>query len=206
MENTAAMAISAAQVKALRDRTGASMMDCKRALEESDGDVDKAIDYLRKRGAAAAEKRADRATNQGVIEAYIHTGGRLGAMVEVNCETDFVAKTAEFRALARDIAMQVAAMDPKVISRDQLDPKVVEKELEIYRTQARNEGKPEQVLERIATGRLEKYYQEVVLIEQSFIKDAGKTIKDLLDEAIGKIGEKITIRRFERFHLGEDGT
>lgn len=206
MENTEAMAISAAQVKALRDRTGASMMDCKRALEESDGDVDKAIDYLRKRGAATAEKRADRATNQGVIESYIHTGGRLGAMVEVNCETDFVAKTAEFRALARDIAMQVAAMDPKVISRDQLDPKVVEKELEIYRTQARNEGKPEQVLERIATGRLEKYYQEVVLLEQSFIKDVGKTIKDLLNEAIGKIGEKITIRRFERFHLGEDST
>ncbi|MFQ5799030.1 MAG: translation elongation factor Ts [Bacteroidota bacterium] len=198
------MAISAAQVKVLRDRTGVSMMDCKKALEESGGDIDKAIEYLRKKGAATVEKRADRVANQGVIEAYIHAGGRLGAMVEVNCETDFVAKTPEFRALARDVAMQVAAMNPMAIYRDQLDPKLVDKELEIYRTQARNEGKPEQVMDRIANGRLEKYYQDVVLLEQSFIKDAGKTIKDLLNEAAGKMGEKIVIRRYHRFHLGED--
>lgn len=204
MEKTARMAISAAQVKVLRDRTGASMMDCKRALEESGGDVEKAIEYLRKKGAATAEKRADRVANQGAVEAYIHAGGRLGAMVEVNCETDFVAKTEDFRTLARDIAMQIAAMNPAVISRDQLDPKVVEKELDIYRTQARNEGKPAQVVDRIADDRLEKYYQEVVLLEQSFIKDAGKTIKDLLNEATGKMGEKVTVRRFYRFHLGDD--
>ncbi len=197
------MAVSAAQVKVLRDRTGASMMDCKRALEESGGDIDKAIEYIRKKGAATAEKRASRETGQGVIEAYVHTGGRLGAMVEVNCETDFVAKTSEFRALARDVAMQVAAMNPMVVSREELDPKVVEKEREIYITQARNEGRPEKVLDRIADGRLEKYYQEVVLLDQSFIKDAGKTIKDLLNESMGKMGEKITIRRFRRFYLGE---
>ena len=182
------------------------MMDCKRALEESDGNIDKAIEYLRKKGAATIEKRADRATNQGVIEAYIHTGGRLGAIVEINCETDFVARTPDFRTLARDVAMQVAAMSPMVISREQLDPKLVEKEREIYRTQARNEKKPEQVLDRITEGRLEKYYQEVVLLEQSFIKDAGKTINDLLSEAMGKMGEKVTIRRFRRLYLGEDNS
>jgi len=204
MENATTMAISAAQVKVLRDRTGVSMMDCKKALEKSSGDIDKAIEYLRKKGAATVEKRADRVANQGLIEAYIHAGGRLGAIVEVNCETDFVAKTPEFRALARDVAMQVAAMNPMVISREQLDQKLVEKELEIYRTQARNEGKPEQVMDRIANGRLEKYYQDVVLLEQSFIKDAGKTIKDLLNEAAGKMGEKIVICRYHRFHLGED--
>ena len=190
-------------VKDLRERTGAGMMDCKRALEESQGDMEKAIEYLRKKGAAAAAKRADKATNQGVIESYVHTGGRLGAIVEVNCETDFVAKTEDFHALARDIAMQVAAMNPMVVSREQLDNAVLEKELEIYRTQARNEGKPEQVVEQIAQGRLEKFYQEVCLLEQSFIKDAGKTVRDLLHEVTGKVGEHVTIRRFARYHLGE---
>ncbi len=200
------MAISAAQVKVLRDRTGARMMECKRALEASDGDIEKAIEYMRKKGAATAEKRADRATNQGLVEAYIHAGGRLGAIVEVSCETDFVAKTDDFRTIARDVAMQIAAMSPMVITREQVDSKLVEKELEIYRTQSKNEGKPDHIVDRIANGRLEKYFQEVVLLEQSFIKDPGKTIKDVLNDAIAKLGEKITIRRFHRFHLGEDNT
>ncbi|MEE9187469.1 MAG: translation elongation factor Ts [Bacteroidota bacterium] len=200
------MAISAAQVKVLRDRTGARMMECKRALEASDGDIEKAIEYMRKKGAATAEKRADRATNQGLVEAYIHAGGRLGAIVEVNCETDFVAKTDDFRTIARDVAMQIAAMSPMVITREQVDSKLVEKELEIYRTQSKNEGKPDHIVDRIANGRLEKYFQEVVLLEQSFVKDPGKTIKDVLNDAIAKLGEKITIRRFHRFHLGEDNT
>ena len=200
------MAISAAQVKVLRDRTGASMMECKRALEASDGDIEKAIEYMRKKGAATAEKRTNRATNQGLVEAYIHAGGRLGAIVEVNCETDFVAKTDDFRTIARDVAMQIAAMSPMVITREQVDSKLVERELEIYRTQSKNEGKPDHIVDRIANGRLEKYFQEVVLLEQSFIKDPGKTIKDVLNDAIAKLGEKITIRRFHRFHLGEDNT
>jgi elongation factor Ts len=195
--------ISAEQVKKLRERTGAWMMDCKKALEEAAGNEDKAIEVLRKKGAALASKRADKATNQGVVEAYIHAGGRIGTLVELNCETDFVAKTEEFRALAHDLAMQVAAMSPIVVSRDQVDPALVEKEKEIYRTQAQNEGKPAQVIDKIADGRLEKFYQENCLMEQSFIKDSSKIIKDLINEAAGKMGENITIRRFHRFHLGE---
>jgi elongation factor Ts len=196
--------ISAEQVKQLREKTGAGMMDCKRALEETGGDVEKAIEYLRKKGAATAEKRAGKETNQGVVEAYIHAGGRIGAMVELNCETDFVAKTPGFKQLAHDIAMQVAAMSPRYVSREQVETSAVEKELEIYKSQAMNEGKNAQIAEKIAQGRLEKFFQEVVLLEQSFIKDSGKTIKDLLDEEMGRVGEKISIRRFERFHLGEN--
>jgi len=196
-------AISADQVKKLRERTGAGMMDCKKALEETAGDMDTAVDVLRKKGAAVAAKRADKATNQGVVEAYIHAGGRIGTLVELNCETDFVAKTEEFRVLAHDLAMQVAAMSPIVVSREQVDPALVEKEKEIYRTQAQNEGKPVQVVDKIAEGRLEKFYQENCLMEQSFIKDSSKTIKDLINEAAGKMGENVTIRRFQRFHLGE---
>ncbi|MGB9772406.1 MAG: translation elongation factor Ts [Bacteroidota bacterium] len=197
------MAVTAEQIKALRELTGAGMMDCKHALEESNGNIEKAVEYLRKRGAAIGEKRAGRTTEQGLVEAYIHTGGRVGAIIELNCETDFVARTEEFRTLARDIAMQVTAMNPLVISRDQLEPALIERELDIYRTQARNEGKDEQVAEKIAQGRLEKFFQEVVLLEQTFIKDTGKTIKDLLNEAMAKTGEHITIRRFQRYHLGE---
>jgi elongation factor Ts len=195
--------ISADQVKKLREQTGAGMMDCKKALEEAAGDIEKAIEVLRKKGAALASKRADKATNQGVVEAYIHAGGRMGTLVELNCETDFVAKTPEFRSLAHDLAMQVAAMSPIVVSRDQVDPALVEKEKEIYRTQAQNEGKPAQVIDKIAEGRLEKFYQENCLMEQSFIKDSSKTIKDLINEAAGKMGENVTIRRFHRYHLGE---
>jgi len=198
--------ITAEQVKELRDKTGAGMMDCKQALAASGGNIEKAIDYLRKKGAATAEKRADRLTNQGLVEAYIHAGGRIGAMVEVNCETDFVAKTDDFKAMAKDLAMQIAAMNPRYISREDVPRETVEHELEIYRTQAKNEKKPEQVVDKVATGRLEKFYQEVCLLEQTFIKDSGRTIKDLILELTAKTGEKITIRRFRRFHLGENGS
>jgi elongation factor Ts len=195
--------ISSEVVKKLRDKTGAGMMDCKIALTESKGDMEQAIDYLRKKGAAVAAKRADRETNQGVVEAYIHAGGRIGAMVELNCETDFVAKTPGFKQLAHDIAMQVAAMTPQYVSREQIPQAVIEKELEIYKVQAQNEGKAAQFAEKISQGRLEKFFQETVLIEQSFIKDSGKTIKDIIDEETAKVGEKITVRRFLRYHLGE---
>ena len=198
-------AISTDQIKQLRNKTGAGMMDCKRALEETGGDIEKAIEFLRKKGAATAAKRADREADQGVVEAYIHAGGRIGAMVELNCETDFVAKTPDFKSLAHDLAMQIAAMSPRYIGRENVEKEVVEKEIEIYSTQARNEGKPATVAEKIAQGRLDKFYQEACLMEQSFIKDSGKTIKDLIDEATAKVGEKVSIRRFMRYHLGEDG-
>lgn len=196
--------ITTEMVKQLRGKTGAGMMDCKRALEETGGDSEQAIEYLRKKGAATAAKRADKETNQGVVEAYIHAGGRIGSMVELNCETDFVAKTPEFKQLAHDIAMQIAAMSPHYISREQIRKEAIDKELEIYKSQAANEGKPVNIAEKIAQGRLEKFYQEVVLMEQSFIKDSGKTIKDLIDEQTAKVGEKISIRRFQRYHLGEN--
>lgn len=198
------VAVSTELIKELREKTGAGMMDCKRALEESGGDMQKAIEVLRKKGAATAAKRADKETNQGVVEAYIHAGGRIGSMVELNCETDFVAKTPDFKALAHDIAMQIAAMTPRYITREQVEKKVIDKELEIYMTQAQNEGKKAEIAEKIAQGRLDKFYQEICLMEQSFIKDSGKTIKDLLDEATAKVGERISIRRFIRYHLGEE--
>jgi elongation factor Ts len=195
--------ITSEVVKNLRDRTGAGMMDCKRALAEANGDIEQAIEVLRKKGAAVAAKRADKQTNQGVIESYIHAGGRIGAMIELNCETDFVAKTPGFKQLAHDIAMQITAMTPLYVIREQIPQPVIEKELEIYKVQAQNEGKPAQIAEKISQGRLDKFYQEVVLMEQSFIKDSGKTIKDIIDDEVAKVGEKITIRRFLRYHLGE---
>lgn len=197
------MDITSDQVKVLRDKTGAGFMDCKKALAESGGNVDKAIELLRKKGAATAEKRSDRQTNQGVVEAYIHAGGRIGSMVELNCETDFVAKTDDFRNLAREIAMQIAAMNPQFLSRQDVSQEIVDRELEIYRTQARNEKKPEQILDKIAQGKLEKFYQDNCLLDQTFIKDSGKTIKDLILDMTTKTGEKIGIRRYQRFHLGE---
>jgi elongation factor Ts len=190
-------------VKKLRDKTGAGMMDCKRALEAANGDMEAAIDHLRKKGAATAAKRADRETNQGVVEAYIHAGGRIGVMIELNCETDFVAKTPGFKQLAHDIAMQAAAMNPQYILRENITQATIDKELEIYREQAKNEGKPVEIADKIAQGRLDKFYQEFVLMEQSFIKDSGKTIKDIIDEEIGRVGEKITIKRYVRYQLGE---
>lgn len=197
------MDVPAAQVKALREKTGAGFMDCKKALAEANGDVDKAIEVLRKKGIATAQKKAGREAREGVIESYIHPGSRLGVLLEVNCETDFVAKTDQFKTLARDLAMQVAAANPRVVRREDLPAEVIDKELDIYRTQARNEGKPEPVVERIAQGKLEKFYQDVCLLEQSFIRDPNKSVNDLITEYIAKLGENIVVRRFVRFQLGE---
>ncbi len=196
------MSVSADIVKTLRERTGAGMMDCKKALVETGGDIEKAVDWLRKKGAASAEKKVGRTTNEGLIEAYIHPGSRLGVLIEVNCETDFVAKTPEFRALVKDLAMQVAATNPRAVTREEIPAGIVEKELEIYRTQARNEKKPESVVERIAQGKLEKFYQDFVLLEQNFIKDQNRTVKQVVTDVIAKLGENITVKRFVRFQLG----
>lgn len=196
-------AITAAAVRELRGRTGIGMMECKKALVETDGDMDKAVEYLRKRGMAAVEKRAGREANEGVVMSYIHPGSRLGVLVEINCETDFVARTDDFQTFARDVAMHIAAEGPVAVSREDLEPAVIEKEKEIYLEQARNEGKPAHIAEKIVTGRLDKYFQEVCLMEQAFVKDPDKTIQDLFTELTAKIGEKITIRRFSCFRLGE---
>jgi len=197
------MAVNAADVKELRERTSAGIMECKGALMETDGDIDKAVELLRKKGIASAEKRAGRQTNEGLVEAYIHPGSRLGVLVEVNCETDFVAKTDDFKSFVRDVAMQVAATNAKVVSREQYPAEQIEKEKEIYTTQAKNEGKPDNIIERYVQGKLEKFFQESVLLEQGFIKDPNKTVKDLLTEVIAKTGENIQIKRFVRFQLGE---
>jgi elongation factor Ts len=197
------MEIKAAQVKELRDATGAGMMDCKKALNEADGDMGKAVDILRKLGLSKAAKKADRAAQEGLIYSYIHPGSKLGVLLEINCETDFVARTDDFLGLAKDIAMQIAAASPLVVERGQLPPENIEKEKEIYRTQAISEGKPEKVVDKIVDGKLEKYFQEVVLLEQPFIKDQDITIKELLTSSIGKIGENILIKRFVRYRLGE---
>lgn len=196
------MTISADKVKALRERTGVGIMDCKSALTETDGDIDKAVELLRKMGVASAEKRAGRETDQGLVEAYIHAGSQLGVLVEINCETDFVAKTDDFKNFARDIAMQVAATGPRVVSREDFPQGEIDKELEIYKTQANNEGKPENIIERFVQGKLEKFYQENALMEQSYIKDPNKNIKELLTEVITKTGENINIRKFVRYQLG----
>ena len=198
------MGISASQVKELREKTGAGVMECKKALTEADGDVTKAIDILRKKGIAAAQKRLRKISSEGGIEAYVHPGNRLGVLVEVSCETDFAAKTEEFRNFVKDIAMQVAAASPIVVIREQLDKDVVDKEMEIYRSQARELKKPEHIVEKIALGKLEKFYQEVCLMEQQFIEDPAKSVKDILLELMGKIGENISIKRFTRYRLGGD--
>ena len=195
--------ISAGMVKELREITGAGMMDCKKALVETNGDMEKAIEYLREKGLAAAAKKAGRITTEGIVESYIHGGGRIGVLVEVNCETDFVAKTDEFKELVKDIAMQIAAMRPLYVSKDDVPEEVIEKEKNILKAQALNEGKPAQVVEKMVEGRLKKYYEEVCLLEQPFIKDNDKTVKQLVNEKIAKIGENINIRRFVRFELGE---
>ena len=196
------MAISADKVKILRERTGVGIMDCKSALTETNGDIDKAVDLLRKKGVASAEKRAGRETSQGLVETYIHPGSQLGVLIEVNCETDFVAKTDDFKDFVRDIAMQIAATGPKAVSREDFLKEDIDKELEIYETQAKNEGKPENIIERYVQGKLEKFYQENVLMEQSYIKDPNKNIKGLLSEVIAKTGENIIIKRFIRYQLG----
>jgi len=195
--------ITSQMVKELRERTGAGMMDCKKALEEAQGDMEKAVEILRQKGLAAAAKKAGRVAAEGVVESYIHGGGRIGVLVEINCETDFVAKTDEFKAFARDIAMQIAASKPEYVKREEVPQEVIEKEREILRAQALNEGKPANVVEKMVEGRIEKYYKEVCLLEQPFIKNPDVTVKELLNEKIAKIGENINIRRFVRFELGE---
>ena len=195
--------ITAALVKELRERTGAGMMDCKKALSATDGDLEKAIDFLREKGLAAAAKKADRIAAEGLVEAYIHGGGRIGVLVEVNCETDFVAKTDAFKELVKDIAMHIAATNPSYLKREEVPTAELEHEQAVLAEQARNEGKPEKIIEKMVAGRIEKYYKEVCLMEQPFVKDPDKTISDLITESIAKIGENISIRRFTRYQLGE---
>ena len=195
--------ITAALVKELRERTGAGMMDCKKALSATDGDLEKAIDFLHEKGLAAAAKKAGRVAAEGLVEAYIHGGGRIGVLVEVNCETDFVAKTDAFKELVKDIAMHIAATNPSYLKREEVPTAELEHEQAVLAEQARNEGKPEKIIEKMVAGRIEKYYKEVCLMEQPFVKDPDKTISDLITESIAKIGENISIRRFTRYQLGE---
>ena len=195
--------ITAALVKELRERTGAGMMDCKKALAATEGDMDKAIDFLREKGLAAAAKKAGRIAAEGLVESYIHGGGRIGVLVEVNCETDFVAKTDAFKSLVKDIAMHIAAANPSYLRREEVPAAELEHEKMVLSEQARNEGKPEKIIEKMVTGRIEKYYKEVCLLEQPFVKDPDKTISDLITESIAKIGDNIDIRRFTRYQLGE---
>ncbi|GAB6180674.1 translation elongation factor Ts [Desulfotomaculum defluvii] len=195
--------ISASMVKELRERTGAGMMDCKKALTEVAGDMEKAIEYLREKGLAAAAKKAGRIAAEGIIESYIHGGGRIGVLVEINCETDFVAKNEDFRALAKDVAMQIAAAKPEFVRREEVSTEKIEKEKEILRAQALNEGKPEKIVEKMVEGRIEKYFKEVCLLEQPFIKDPDKTVQHVINEIVSKIGEKIDVRRFARYEVGE---
>jgi len=197
------MPITAQSVKELRDKTGAGMMDCKNALAEVDGNVEKAIEYLREKGIAKAAKKSGRATKEGVIYSYIHPGDKLGVLVEINCETDFVAKTDDFRGLVKDIAMQVAAASPLFLTREEISGEDIEKEKQIYKNQALNEGKPEKIIDKIVDGKIEKYYKEVVLMEQAFIRDQDQTVSDLVNAAIAKLGENMSVKRFVRFRLGE---
>jgi elongation factor Ts len=195
--------ITAAVVKELREKTGAGMMDCKNALKEVDGDLEKAVEVLRTKGIARASKKADRAVNEGRIEAYIHPGSKLGVIVEINCETDFVAKTDDFAVFSRDVAMQIAASSPLFVKREDVDQNTIDQEMKIYREQAKEQGKPDNIIDKIATGKLEKFYSEICLLEQPFVKDPDKTIEGLVTETIAKLGENITIRRFSRFKIGE---
>ena len=195
--------ITAALVKQLRERTGAGMMDCKRALQEANGNLEEAEVVLRKKGIAAAAKKASRATKQGIIGTYVHAGAQLGVMIEVNCETDFVARTPDFQELVHDLAMQVAAADPKWVRPEDVPAEVIEKEKEIARERALSEGKPEKVIDRIVEGRLGKFYEEVCLYKQPFIKDNNATVEDLIKQKIAKLGENITVSRFVRFKVGE---
>lgn len=194
--------ITAAMVKELREKSGAGMMDCKRALQEAGGDFEKAMENLRKKGIAKAAKRAGREANEGVIASYIHQGSRLGVLVEVNCETDFVANTDDFKSFCKNVAMHIAASNPVAITREEVDPALVDKEKEIYREQALASGKPEHIVEKIIEGRMDKFFQEICLLEQPYVRDPDKTIKDLLTETIAKVGENVTIKRFARFQIG----
>ncbi len=197
------MNITAQMVKELREKTGAGMMDCKKALVEADGDTDKATSVLREKGIAKAVSKQGRTTAEGVIATYVHTGDKLGVMVEVNCETDFVARTDKFKTFVRDIAMHIAASSPLCLRREDIDPSLVDNERKIYRQQALNEGKPEKIVDKIVEGRLEKYYSDIVLLEQLYVKDNDKTVADFVNDMIPALGENINIRRFARFRLGE---
>jgi len=189
-------------VKELRDKTNAGMMDCKKALVETDGDMEKSIDLLRQKGLAVAQKRAGRTTSEGVVQTYIHAGGKLGVMVEVGCETDFVAKTDDFQNFAKEIAMHVAAMSPVAVKREDVPEDLVAREAEIYKNQAIESGKPEEIAEKMVSGKLDKFFSEVSLMEQKFVKNPDLTIQDLLNDLIAKMGENISIKRFVRFQVG----
>ncbi|GAB4374832.1 MAG: translation elongation factor Ts [Calditrichia bacterium] len=197
------MQITANMVKELREKTGAGMMDCKNALTEAAGDMEKAVEILRKKGIAKAEKKASREVKDGLIHAYIHPGGKLGVLVEVNCETDFVAKTDDFAEFVHNLAMHIAASNPLSIDRESLPSDIVEREKRLYQEQAKESGKPEQIIDKIVAGKLEKFYAENVLLEQAYIRDPEKVIKDYLTEIIAKLGENITIRRFVRYQIGD---
>jgi elongation factor Ts len=200
---TSEKSISAQLVKELRDRTGAGFAVCKTALAETGGDVEEAINVLRKKGQAAAAKKAQRTTLEGIVGSYIHAGGKIGAIVEVNCESDFVARTDDFQRLCHDLAMHVAATDPRFLRREEVTQEILDREREIFREQARATGKPDPVIEKIVTGKMEKFYEENCLYEQHFIKDEGVTVKEMVEQLIAKIGENIAIRRFARFKVGE---
>jgi elongation factor Ts len=197
------MEVTASLVKELREKTGAGMMDCKKALAETAGDLPKAVDYLRQKGLAAAARKADRVATDGAIGAYVHAGGKLGVLVEINCQTDFVARTAEFQSLLKDIAMQVAATNPRCVRREEISAEDFEREKVIYRQQALESGKPEKVVEMIVQGKMDKFYAEVCLLDQAFVKDPDKTVSDVIADAIARLGENIQVRRFARYHLGE---
>ena len=198
------MSIDAKLVKTLREKTGAGMMDCKNALVDSNGDLDKAVDYLRKSGVAKAEKKVTRDTREGLVYSYIHAGGRLGVLLELNCETDFVAKTDGFTELAHNLAMQIAATNPLSLDRESIDSEIIAREKEIYTDQAKSEGKPDNIIEKMVEGRLSKFFQESCLLEQTYIKDPDKKVSDLLTETIATLGENISINRFIRFAVGEN--
>ena len=197
------MEITASLVRDLREKTGAGIMDCKKALKESEGSVSNAVDYLRQKGLAAASKKADRLASEGVVGSYIHAGGSIGVLVEINCETDFVARNEDFQALVRDIAMHIAASNPAVVTRDEISAELIEKEKSIFTAQALESGKPEKIIEKIVQGKVDKFCSEITLMEQSFVKNPDLTIEALINEATSKIGEKITIRRFSRYQVGE---
>jgi elongation factor Ts len=197
------MEINPKMVKDLREATNAGMMDCKKALQECDGDMDKAADYLRKKGIAAAAKKADRATKQGLVGSYIHMGGKVGVLVEVACETDFVARTPDFQEMVHNIAMHIAASSPVAVTRDEVDPSLLEKEKEIYAAQMREQGKPEAMIAKIVEGKVVKFYSDVCLLEQKYVKDPDMTVEDYVKSVIGKLGENMQVRRFSRFAIGE---
>jgi elongation factor Ts len=202
MMEVESMNITAVMVKELREKTGAGMLDCKKALTDVDGNIEKAIEILREKGLAAVAKKAGRIAAEGIVEAYIH-GGRIGVLVEVNSETDFVAKNEEFRTFVKDVAMQIAASNPQFVSRDDVPQDMIEKEKEILRKQALNEGKPEKIVDKMVEGRIDKYFKDVCLLEQDFVKDPDMTVRQLLTDKIAKIGENISIRRFARYEVGE---